>query len=489
MKHDLLHDRLGVVNVGLEMFTSSVAQAGAPLVHLDWRPAGDGDPKLAWALAQLTGDTDDPDAFGSRIDRANDEATGRMLAARPVLIDVSLRADAIWPELWANGRKTLTHAGAPIPWARMCDPMKGTMIGAMLYEGWAKTPEEATERLARGEVEFLPNHDIGAVGPMSGAISPSMPVFVVKNATHGNMAYTNFSEGIGRVLRFGAHGPDVIERLRWIAAVLAPAIKMALGCIPGGVDLKAIQSQALLMGDEVHSRNVAATALFHMAIAGALAGSGFDRARSREALEFIAATSQFFLNLSMVASKSIMDATHGVEGSSIVTAIARNGVTTAIRVSGLGARWFEAPSDTPIGLFFPGFSQDDANADLGDSAICETAGYGGQALAASPALVQLVGGSVAQAVEYSREMYHVTWTRNPVMSLPNLEFAAAPAGIEVRKVVDTGIRPVVTTGIAHKKAGIGQIGAGIVRVPLECFTQALDALAAGFPPADTSVRG
>jgi len=359
----------------------------------------------------------------------------------------------------------------------MCDPMKGTLIGAMLYEGWAATPEEAADRLARGEVAFLPNHDVRAVGPMSGAISPSMPVFVVRNATHGNMAYTNFSEGIGRVLRFGAYGPDVIERLKWIAGALAPALKTALAGLPDGVDLKAIQSQALLMGDEVHSRNAAATALFHMAIGGALAGSGFDRARARAALDFVAATSQFFLNLSMVASKAIMDATHGVEHSSIVTAIARNGVTTAIRVSGLGSRWFEAPSDMPVGLFFPGFTQQDANADLGDSAICETAGYGGQALAASPALVQLVGGSVAQAVDYSREMYHVTWTRNPVMSLPNLEFAGGPAGIDVRKVVDTGIRPVVTTGIAHRQAGIGQIGAGIVRAPMACFTQATLALA------------
>jgi hypothetical protein len=477
VKTDLLHDPLAVVNVGLEMFTASVERAGAPVAHLDWRPPGDGDPKLAWVLAQLAGDADDPDAIGSRVDRANQAAAERMLAARPLLVDVAARADEIWPELWANGRKTLTHAGAPIPWARMCDPMKGTMIGAMLYEGWARTPEEAAERLARGEVEFVPNHDIRAVGPMSGAISPSMPVFVVRNATHGNLAYTNFSEGIGRVLRFGAYGPDVIERLKWIAAVIAPAIKTALAGIPGGVDLKAIQSQALLMGDEVHSRNAAATALFHMAIGGALAGSSFDRAKAREALDFIAATSQFFLNLSMVASKAIMDATHGVEGASIVTAIARNGVTTAIRVSGLGGRWFESPSDMPIGLFFPGFKQEDANADLGDSAICETAGYGGQSLAASPALVQLVGGSVAQAVEYSREMYHVTWTRNPVMSLPNLEFAGGPAGIDVRKVVDTGIRPVVTTGIAHKQAGVGQIGAGIVRVPMACFTQAVLALA------------
>jgi hypothetical protein len=478
LKHDLLHAPLGVINVGLDMFAPSVAGAGAPIESLDWRPPGDGDAGLAWRLAELAGDVGDADAPGSRVDRANAAAVERMLAAQPKLVDVALRADEIWPELWANGKKTLTHAGAPIAWASMCDPMKGTMIGAMLYEGWARTPEEASERLARGDVAFLPNHDIRAVGPMSGAISPSMPVFVVRNATHGNMAYTNFSEGIGRVLRFGAYGPDVIERLKWIATVLAPAIKTALAALPDGVDLKAIQAQALLMGDEVHSRNAAATALFHMAIGGALAGSACDRARAREALDFIAATSQFFLNLSMVASKCIMDATHGVPASSIVTAIARNGVTTAIRVSGLGSRWFESPSDTPVGLFFPGFGQEDANADLGDSAICETAGYGGQALAASPALVQLVGGSVAAAIDYSREMYHVTWTRNPVMSLPNLEFAGGPAGIDVRKVVDTGIRPVVTTGIAHKQAGVGQIGAGIVRVPMACFTQAVDALAA-----------
>jgi hypothetical protein len=484
MKGDLLHDALAVVNVGPALFAESVRAGGAPVAQVEWRPAGDGDPRLAWRLAQLAGDPDDPEAPGARIDRANRTAVERMLAARAVLVDVALRADGIWPALWANGKRTLTHAGAPISWDRMCDPMKGTMIGAALYEGWAKTPDEAADRLAQGDVSFLPNHDLGAVAPMSGAISPSMPLFVVRNPTQGNTAYTNFVEGIGRVLRFGAYGPAVIERLRWIAAVLAPAIKTALAALPDGVDLKAIQSQALLMGDEVHSRNAAATALFHMAIGGALAGSPFDRAQARQALDFVAANSQFFLNLSMAASKAIMDAAHGVEHSSIVTAIARNGVTTAIRVSGLGPRWFEAPSDLPVGLYFPGFEQADANADLGDSAICETAGYGGQSLAASPALVQLVGGSVAEAVAYSREMYHVTWARNPVMSLPNLEFAGAPAGIDVRKVVDTGIRPVLTTGIAHRQAGIGQIGAGIVRLPMACFTRALDALAERLGVAD-----
>ncbi len=472
MSH-LLNDELSVLNIGVSEFAESVAGRGRPVVQIDWRPPGDGEPLLSWQLAQLLGDKSDPESPGARVDRANERATSRMLAAQPRLVDVALKAQEVWPDI----DRTLLHAGAPVPWEKMCEPMQGSMIGAVLYERWAKTPEEARALLAGGKIPFAQCHDRNAVGPMSGVISRSMPLFVVKNGTHGNSAYTNFSEGIGKVLRFGAYGPEVIERLRWIGDVLAPAIKAALQNIPDGIDLKFIQSQALLMGDEVHSRNAAATGLFFMALAPALVASKFDRDKAREALAFIAGNSQFFLNLSMVSSKAIMDAAHGVEDASIVTAIARNGVTTAIRVSGLGKRWFEAPSDTPIGLFFPGFKQSDSNPDLGDSAICETAGFGGQSLAASPALVKLVGGSVAEAIGYSREMGHVTWTRNPTMSLPNLDFAGAPTGIDIRKVVDTGIRPVLTTGIAHKQAGVGQIGAGIVRAPMACFTQAVAALA------------
>jgi len=484
MTAPITEGKLAVLNVGVDTFMASLVAAGSPAISLDWRPAGDGDPGLGWQLAQLTGDDSDPEAIGTRIDRANDVAVDRMLAARPMLVDVALHAREVWPGLWANGRKLLTHAGAPVPWSKMCSPMQGTMIGACLYEGWAPTPESARAMLAAGGVEFAQTHDLGAVSPMSGAISPSQPVFIVKNADRGNRAYSNFSEGIGKVLRFGAYGEEVTRRLKWMEDTLAPALKAAVAGVPGGIDLKSLQAQALMMGDEVQSRNAAATALFHMSIAAPLMAGSFDRAKAAEVLAFIANTSQFFLNLSMVASKCIMDAAHGVEHSSIVTAIARNGVTTAIRVSGLGRQWFEAPSDTPVGLFFPGFKQEDANADLGDSAICETAGYGGQSLAASPALVQLVGGSVAQAVQYSREMYNVSWARNPGLSLPNLEFAGAPAGLELRKIVDTGIRPVITTGIAHREAGVGQIGAGIVRAPMACFTQALRALAAqlNIPP-------
>ena len=468
----LADDPLVVLNVGVDTFTESVRHAGGEAVVIDWRPPGDGDPRLAWSLAQLIGDVDGIDSVGARIDSANARAVERIVSSQPVLADVALHARDVWPDM---GR-TLMHAGAPVAWDAMCGPMRGAMIGALLYERWADSPQQAEALLRAGEIRLEQCHDRHAVGPMSGIISPSMPVFVVTNVAHGNVAYTNMSEGIGRVLRFGANGDDVIARLRWIETVLAPTLRAAVRAA-GGIDLKAIQAQALLMGDEVHSRNAAATLQLLSAITVALTDAHADAGAVRESLRFIAGNSQFFLNLSMAASKATMDAAHGIEASSVVTAMARNGVTTAIRVSGLGSQWFEAPSDMPVGLYFTGFKKEDANADLGDSAICETAGFGGFALAASPALVQLVGGSVAEAVGYSREMYDITAARNPGMSLPALDFAGTPCGIDVRKVVDNGIRPVITTGIAHREAGVGQIGAGIVRAPMGCFTQALLALA------------
>jgi hypothetical protein len=468
-----------VLNLGLESFNDSVTGNGGTATQLDWQPPGNADPALAWKLAQLMGDAADPNSLGSRIDAANQLACEKIISSRPMLVDVALRADGVWKEM--KEERILLHAGAPVAWPDMCGPMHGAMIGAVLYEGWADTPEKARAMLEKGEIKFGQCHDFKAVGPMTGIISASMPVFVVNNTTHGNVAYTNINEGIGKCLRFGANSPDVLARLKWFEKVLAPALKAATlysaSSKEGGVDLKSIQAQALLMGDEVHSRNAAATALYFMQMAPSLVATDQPQSNIKEVLDFIGRTSQFFLNFSMVASKAIMDSAHGIEYSSVVTATARNGTTTGLRVSGLGKAWFQAPSDNPIGLFFPGFKQEDANPDLGDSAICETAGYGGFSLAASPALTLLVGGTVADANHYSQLMYNITTTKNPALSLPNLEFDGAPTGIDVRKVVDTGIRPVVTTGIAHKEAGVGQIGAGIVRVPMGCYTSALEAMA------------
>ena len=472
----LLSQPPAVLNIGIDGFNASISAHGGSVASLAWRPPGDADPQRAWQLAQLMGD--------ARIQSANAEATRRIIAARPMWEDIALRADGVWPEMETT--RLLLHAGPPVAWGDMCGPMHGAMVGAVLYEGWADTPEKARRMLERGEIAFAQCHDFKAVGPMTGVISASMPLIQVRDATHGNVAYTNLNEGIGRCLRFGANGPDVLRKLKWFEAVLAPVLKAAVRHEfekTGGIDLKAIQSQALLMGDEVHSRNAASTSLFFMTLAVALASPSahaLPQDHVHQTLDFVAKSSQFFLNYSMASCKAIMDAAHGIPFSSVVTATARNGTQTGLRISGLGSQWFCAASDLPQGLFFPGFKPEDACPDIGDSAITETAGFGGCSFAASPALTLLAGGTVGDAVRYSREMYEITVTRNPGLSLPALDFAGAPCGIDVRKVVDTGIRPVVTTGIAHKEAGIGQIGAGIVRVPMACYVAALGAMAQRF---------
>ena len=476
--NNLLTQIPAVLNIGIDGFNQSVVAHGGTLKNLQWQPPGNADPLLAWQLAQLMHDP--------RIESANAEATKRIINARPMWEDIPLRADSVWPEL--KNTRLLLHAGPPVAWQDMCGPMHGAMIGAVLYEGWTDTAEKAQKMLATGEIEFGQCHDFDAVGPMTGIISASMPLIKVREASHGNIAYTNINEGIGRCLRFGANGPDVIQKLKWFESVLAPVLKAAVlhnAEKTGGIDLKAIQSQALLMGDEVHSRNAASTALFFMQLAVPLAAIDTSKTtvtqdHIHQTLDFLSKNSQFFLNFSMVSCKAIMDAAHHIPFSTVVTAMARNGTETGLRVSGMGKEWFTAKSDLPTGLFFPGFKQEDACPDIGDSAITETAGFGGCSFAASPALTLLAGGTVGDAVRYSKEMYEITVTKNPALSLPALDFAGAPCGIDVRKVVDTGIRPLVTTGIAHKEAGIGQIGAGVVRVPMQAYVKALSAIATKF---------
>jgi hypothetical protein len=354
--------------------------------------------------------------------------------------------------------------------------MQGAIVGAMLYEGWARDAEAADALARSGEIEFAPCHHHGAVGPMAGIISPSMPVWVVANAEHGNRAFCNLNEGLGKVLRFGANGPEVISRLRWLAEVLAPALAGALETL-GGLELKPLIAQALHMGDEVHNRNVAASSLLLKRLAPALLRTGVPPAEIAAVVDFIAGNDHFFLNLSMAACKAMLDAAAGVPGSSLVTAMARNGVEFGIRLSGTGDAWFTAPAPVVDGLLFPGYTAADAAPDLGDSAITETAGLGGFAMAAAPAIVQFVGGSPADAIANTQEMSHITLGRNRAFTLPALDFTGTPAGIDARKVVDTGIAPVINTGIAHRQAGVGQIGAGITRAPLACFAKAIAALA------------
>lgn len=351
----------------------------------------------------------------------------------------------------------------------MAGPMQGAVIGALIFEGMAADEEQARALIDAGAIEFGSCNEHSTVGPMAGIVSPSMPVHIIENRTHGNRAYCTINEGLGKVLRFGAFSSDVIDRLKWLRDVFAPALKKAL-VLTDGIDLKAIIAQALHMGDECHNRNKAATSLFYREITDYLMQTDSKTDTLREVLRFIQNNEHYFLNLSMPACKASLDAGHGVPYSTVVTTMARNGVEFGIRISGLGDKeWFTAPANFIKGLYFPGYSEQDATRDLGDSAITETMGIGGFAMGGSPAIVQFVGGEVEDAIQYSEQMYDITVSENSNYAIPTLNFRGAAFGIDVRKVIETSILPVINTGMAHKVAGIGQIGAGIVHPPKECF--------------------
>jgi len=408
------------------------------------------------------------------IEKANREALERIFAAEPVLVDVRPAGEVIE----GLDEHVLLHAGPPVSWGQMCGPMRGAVAGVVVLEGWASSLEEADDLAATGNIAFHPNHHFGAVGPMTGITSRSQPVMIVENRKFGNRAFCTLNEGLGKVIRFGGNDKEVLDRLRWIRFTLGPAISDALeNC--GGIALKGIIARGLSMGDEMHQRNIACSSLILREMAPALVRTSRETECLASILEFIGGNDQFFLNVIMVMGKAVMDPVNSIEGSSIVTAMARNGTEFGIQVSGTGDTWFTSPVEMPDGLYFPGFSEVDANPDMGDSTIVETIGLGGFAMAAAPAVAGFVGaGSSTDALNHTRRMYEITAGKNPEWTLPALDFQGTPTGIDICKVVETGIVPVINTGIAHKEAGIGQVGAGIVRAPMECFTQALEALAA-----------
>lgn len=369
--------------------------------------------------------------------------------------------------------KMILHAGPPIEWARMCGPMKGAVIGALIYEGIATSEEEALKLIESGEIEFDANHEHQSVGPMAGIISPNMPVFIMKNITYGNISFANVNEGAGKCLRFGAYGEDVIKRLHWMRNVMYPVLKQAIE-LSGGIDFRAIATQAMQMGDDNHNRHKASTSLFMRELTKYLVMVDSPKEDVYAVAEHLEKIDMFNVNLVMAMCKSISDAAANVEGSTIVTVMARNGTEFGIKVSGSGNKWFTAPANIPTGLYFPGYSEADAAADIGDSSITETFGMGGFALAAAPAIVQFIGGTYQDGVNITNEMYEITTVENSNFKIPTLNFKGSPTGIDIVKVIETGIEPTITTGMAHKDPGIGQVGAGIVKAPMECFVKAAE---------------
>lgn len=475
MSQYFLGDEPDVVNVGVSTFIDQLRTNNSTVTDVDWQPTEGVNLELIESLTNIG-------KYGDRIQEANEIAVQRIIESQPVWKDVRPAHE----ELSGMDNNVICHAGPPVTWDRMSGPQRGAVIGAILYEGWADDEDEARS-VAAEDIEFVPCHEKSAVGPMAGIISPSMPLAVIENEAHGNIAYSNLNEGLGEVLRFGAYSSEVIENLEWMEQELGPTLSKALDS-HGPIDLKLISSKALQMGDEIHNRNVAGTALIIRELAPTLATLDDDNVG--DVLDFMGGNEHFFLNLSMASCKAGADAAAGIPWSTVLTTMARNGTDFAVRISGLGDRWFTTPAPVVDGLYFSDYSQEDASPDIGDSCIAETIGVGGFAMAASPAITQFVGGHPQEALSYTKEMYEITIRENDNYALPSLDFRGTPTGIDLLQVVQTGVQPIINTGIAHKEPGIGQIGAGIGRAPRDCFIQATkaycEAYSEGTPPKEVT---
>ncbi len=407
------------------------------------------------------------------IKKANETAVSRMMAARPILRTVAPARDVI-PGMRQD---LLLHAGPPITWQRASGPMKGAVVGALIFEGLASDWDSAEKLVTSGQVALEPCHEHDAVGPMAGVTSASMQVYVLENVTHGNRAYANLNEGYGKVLRYGAYSDEVIAKLRWMNDVMGPLLAEALALSEDGLDIRALLAESLHMGDEGHNRNKAGSIIYTAKLAPLIARTGAADEDKAAVLQFLGDNALSVLNPVMAACKAMADAGHGVEGSTIMTVMARNGTELGIRVSGLGDRWFTGPVGQPDGLYFPGFTASDASGDIGDSTITETAGIGAFAMAAAPAIVTFISGTPEMAVNTTLEMYEITTAEHSAFTIPVLGFRGTPVGVDIRKVVELGIRPQINTGIAHKEPGVGQVGAGLVLPPMNVFEDALLAYA------------
>jgi hypothetical protein len=404
------------------------------------------------------------------INEANAKAIAAIQAAQPVIKGIGTCIEEV-PGMKKN---LILHAGPPITWEKMSGPLRGAVIGGLIYEGLANNQEEAEKLAASSEIEFSPWHEHDGVGPMAGVATASMPVWIVENKTNGRKTFCTLNEGLGKVLRYGAFSEEVILRLKWIEKTLGPVLKEAL-TLCAEINLKNMIAQALQMGDEVHNRNKAATSLLIRELAPAIVRTSFSQEEKAKTLEFMHSNDHFFLNLSMPACKAMLQAAEWIDGSTIITTMCRNGTEFGIRVSGLKERWFTGPAQIVKGLLFPGFNEDDCNPDIGDSAITETCGLGGFSMAAAPAIVKFVGGAVNDAMNFTRKMYQITDGESEAFQIPNLEFRGSPIGINLLKVCEKDILPQINTGIAHKLPGVGQVGAGLVNPPKKCFEDALEA--------------
>ena len=455
-----LPGHVGVVNVGLSLFADAIREQGAPVISVDWRVPAGGQPAAVAALSRLYG------IHAERIEAANAEVLRRLDQGTPLLTGVTTVAAAVpdLPDL------TLLHCGPPIGYADVPDPLRRSMQAAAVAEGWAASLEQADGLLSQGEIRLVPANAHRVVVPMATALGASAPLYAVVNEAGGTTGYAPISQGPGEVAWFGCASEASVARLVFLRDVAAPVIGRILERT-GPLDVLALAAQAVAMGDDVHVRTQAATNLLirewlpHLAELGGPDSVAFAR--------FLAGNHLFFLTLAMAAARSLTEWAAQVRDSSIVTTMARNGTTFGIRLAG-SDQWFvtEAP-EVGHALYYPGQGPQTSARDIGDSAVLELSGLGAAAAAGSPAVAQLLGGQLRDAADLTERLTAVCAGRSSRFKIPVLDNAGTPLGVDVRKVVELGVTPSVTTGILHRSAGTGQVGAGVAEAPLACFADAL----------------
>jgi len=457
-----INQEIRVVNAGLEGFYNELREQGVQAVHVDWRPPAGGDVALIDKLSRLQ---------CPAVEEANAAPIARIMDSRPLWVDVAPAIQSI------RGMEPcdLLHSGPPIDFGDMCDPQQRAVEAAAIFEGWVTDRRGLLAKLKNKAIRLRPNYTLGSVGAMCGIISPSMPVIVTENATYGNRSWSTFNEGKGNVIWMGTYDSGTIKRLRWMRDVLGPSLRAALRTREEGLDIFKMIAEGVLMGDEVHARSAACTMLLMRQLVPMLLETGLKKNVISRIVEFMSSNNHSFLSLTLTACKVAADAAHGIPNSTVVTAMSRNGVDFALRVGGMDGWTIVPTAPMDEAIYYSGYGPEDAAGDIGDSAIVETAGLGGMVIGAAPSISSFVGGTMAHSRRAMAAMRSICAGSNPAFAPGSVDFTPASLGVDLRKVVRLGRTPIIDTGVLHKASGVGQIGTGIARAPMEAFIKALRA--------------
>jgi hypothetical protein len=458
-------EQVSAVNVGLSLFADALRDQAVEVTQVDWCIPADGQPDLVEALEHLYGPR------SRELEAANDEVVRRLDEAVPVLVDVETAREVV-PDL---GDRALLHCGPAIEWPDVCDPLQRSMRAATVAEGWADDVQEADRLLADGSITLVPAYLHDTVLPMATAIGPTAPVFVVDNPEGGTRAFAPINQGSGDTAWFGRETDAAIERLRFLREVAGPMLRQVVAA--GSIDLFSLAAQGVQIGDDVHMRTQGTTSLFIRNLLPQLVDLP-DTGRV-ELARFLSGNHLFFLNLAMAAAKSAAMWAEQVSGSSIVTMMCRNGTSYGLRLAGSSEVHTAAAPPVEHAMYYPDYGPETSAPDIGDSAILELVGLGGAAAAGSPAVAGFLPGGLTEAAAMTEEMASICAAESSRFQLPTHGYRGTPLGVDVRRVVELGSPPKVTTGILHASSGVGQIGAGVATAPIECFQGAVRELAAG----------